>query len=87
MRKYNCVIFVRIGLQKKFQLFVLLIGWDGQQFLREYSGKGIRRTLYQNLIFQIERRHGESLLFLFLPKMGLLGSQASAIYFFFKYCI
>ena len=26
----------------------------------------------------VERRHGETIKFLFLPKMGLLGSQASA---------
>ena len=27
----------------------------------------------------IERKHGEPFKFLFLPKMGILGSQASAI--------
>ena len=45
--------FVGICPQKKFQLIVLLIGWDGQQFLREYSCNKIRKTLHQNLIFFI----------------------------------
>ena len=35
----------------------------------------------------VERRHGEPIKFLFLPKMGLLGSQVGNEFFFFFYIL
>ena len=58
-------------------------GYHGHQFYQvfqlcfhEKMSVGVHRSLFAFAKEIVERRHGEPIKFLFLPKMGLLGSQA-----------